>query len=369
MGTAGTQISGLLKGGAAAWLASIKRRAAKDWYRTVSLVSTQELNLIGMRGLDRRAFLAAASGTALSTAVAAEAQESPIPIVDCHIHLFDQTRPQGAPYSGGGANKEPALPARYRKLASPLGIVAAIEIEASPWIEDNLWVLEVEAGDPMMVGMVGDLQPDKPEFREYLERYHRNPLFLGIRYGNLWGYNLVQQVDNPVFLEGLKLLQQAGMVLDTANPRPDLLHAVVRVSDKVPELRIVVDHLPSLLGRLDDAAKASLDGTLRELATRHSVYIKVSEVMRMEQGKPVIDPAAYKPLLDHVFDTFGEDKLIFGSDWPNGPAVDNLPVIVQIVKDYFRGKGRAAAEKYFWKNSFAAYRWKPREAGQPRARA
>jgi L-fuconolactonase len=320
-----------------------------------------------MSELDRRAFLATAAGAALAAAVPGEAQDSPIPIVDCHIHLFDQTRPQGAPYSGGGSNKEPALPARYRKLASPLGIVAAIEIEASPWIEDNLWVLEVEAGDPMMVGMAGNLQPEKPEFREYLERYHRNPLFLGIRYGNLWGYNLVKQVDNAVFIEGLKLLQQAGLVMDTANPRPDLLEAVVRVNDKVPELRIVVDHLPSLLGRLDEPAKARLDDTLRELAARPSVYIKVSEVMRMAQGKPVTDPAAYKPMLDHLFETFGEDRLIFGSDWPNGAAVENLPVIVQIVKEYFHGKGRAAAEKYFWKNSLAAYRWKPRDAAQPRA--
>jgi hypothetical protein len=34
-----------------------------------------------------------------------------------------------------------ALPGRYRKLAEPLGIVGAIKIEASPWVEDNLWAL------------------------------------------------------------------------------------------------------------------------------------------------------------------------------------------------------------------------------------
>lgn len=110
-------------------------------------------------------------GAALAGAVApVKAQAAAIPIIDCHIHLFDQTRPQGAPYSGGGANKEPALPARYRKLASPPGNVGAIEVEASPWIEDNLWVLEVEQGDQMMVGTMGNLQPDKPEFKEYLDR-------------------------------------------------------------------------------------------------------------------------------------------------------------------------------------------------------
>ena len=324
------------------------------------------VKLTGMRDLDRRAFLRAASAAALAGgAPAANAQTAPIPIVDCHIHLFDQTRPQGAPYSGGGANQEPALPARYRRLASPLGIVGAIEVEASPWIEDNLWVLEVEEKDPMMLGTIGNLQPEKPEFKEYLDRYHKNPLFLGIRYGNLWGYNLVAQAGNPVFIDGLKLLAQAGLALDTANPRLDLLEAVIRVSDRVPGLRIIVDHLPSLMERLDGGAAQALEANLRELAKRPAIYIKVSEVLRLPGGKPSTDPALYRPLLDHLFETFGEDRLIFGSDWPNGAAVDNLPAIVRIVSDYFHSKGRTAAEKYFWKNSLAAYKWKRRDPAQP----
>jgi len=324
------------------------------------------LQLTDMSELHRRAFLGATAGAALAGATrTVEAQPAPVPIIDCHIHLFDQTRPQGAPYSGGRGNTEPALPARYRKLASPLGIVGAIEIEASPWIEDNLWVLEVEENDRMMVGAIGNLQPDKPEFKEYLDRYRKNKLFLGIRYGNLWGYNLVDQVANPSFIEGLKLMQQADLTLDTANPRPDLIEAVIRVSDKAPGLRIVVDHLPSMMARLDANAQAAAEGNLRELAKRPSIYIKISELMRIADGKPSTDPVLYKPLLDRLFDTFGEDKLIFGSDWPNGQAVDNLPVIVQIVRDYFYAKGRAAAEKYFWKNSLAAYKWARRDPGQP----
>jgi predicted TIM-barrel fold metal-dependent hydrolase len=321
-----------------------------------------------MSELHRRTFLGSTLAAALAGATRpVEAQAASIPILDCHIHLFDQTRPQGAPYSGGrgGGNTEPALPARYRKLASPLGIVGAIEVEASPWIEDNLWVLEVQEKDPMMVGAIGNLQPDKPEFKEYLDRYRKNKLFLGIRYGNLWGYNLVEQVANPTFIEGLKLMQQADLAMDTANPRPDLIEAVLRVNDKVPGLRIIVDHLPAMMRRLDANALAAVEPNLRELAKRPAIYIKVSELMRVEDGKPSTDPALYKPLLDRFFETFGEDRLIFGSDWPNGPAVDNLPAIVQIVRDYFYAKGPAVAEKYFWKNSLAAYKWLRRDPSQP----
>jgi L-fuconolactonase len=311
-----------------------------------------------MNHLDRRSFL-------ILAAELARAQPRPIPIIDTHIHLYDQTRPQGAPYSGGNGETEPSFPARYRKLARPLGVVGAIEVEASPWIEDNLWVLEVEQKDPIMVGTIGNLQPEKPEFREYLDRYHKNKLFLGIRYGNLWGYSLAEQVANPVFIEGLKLMQQADLAMDTANPNPELIEAVLRVTDKVPGLRIIFDHLPAMFGRIDANARAAIDGNMRELSKRPQVYIKVSEVIRLVDGKPSTDQKLYKPTLDYLFDTFGEDRLIFGSDWPNAAAANNLPSVVKIVRDYFETKGRAAAEKYFWKNSIAAYKWVKREPGQP----
>lgn len=145
-----------------------------------------------MNPVSRRNFLAAATAATAVVAKTVKAQAQQIPIIDTHIHLFDQTRPQGAPYAGNPGNTEPAFPETYRAAAPP-GIVGAIEVEASPWVEDNLWVLEVIAKDPIMVGTIGNLQPDKPEFQEYLERYHRNKLFLGIRYGNLWGYNLVSR--------------------------------------------------------------------------------------------------------------------------------------------------------------------------------
>jgi predicted TIM-barrel fold metal-dependent hydrolase len=132
-----------------------------------------------MNYLDRRGFLVSVAGLAF-------AQTRPIPIIDTHIHLFDQTRPQGAPYSGGNGDTQPSFPARYRKLAKPLGVVGAIEVEASPWIEDNLWVLEVEQKDTIMVGTIGNLQPEKPEFREYLDRYHKTATFGVTAWRNRW---------------------------------------------------------------------------------------------------------------------------------------------------------------------------------------
>jgi L-fuconolactonase len=315
--------------------------------------------------MQRREFLVGAAALTMTAVrdLPAAVSAGPIPIIDTHIHLFDATRPQGAPYKGsaqyeGGV----ALPSMYRALAEPLGIVGAIEIEASPWIEDNLWVLEVSQKETIMVGMVGNLQPEKPEFAEYLERYHRNPLFRGIRYGNLWDYNLVEQVKNPVFLQGLQRLAQADLVLDTANPQVDLLEAIVKVSDAVPDLRIVLDHLPSL--DPSPSEQARYDTVLRELGSRRKIFAKLSSIDHQVNGKVVSGLAAHRARLDLLMETFGEDRVVFGSDWPNSVGTASLSQIVELTRAYFADRP-AAAEKYFWKNSVAAYKWVKRSSNQP----
>src|SRR5262245_28448171 len=317
--------------------------------------------------LSRRAFLTSVAAGTLASRAPAEAQTPAIPIIDSHIHLFDPTRPQGAPYSGPqpapGAVPIPAYPERYRSLADPLGVVGAIIVEASPWIEDNLWVLEVAQRDPIMVGVIGNLEPDKAQFPEYLERHHRNPLFRGIRYGNLWGRDITKQSRNPNFLGGLKLLSGADLVLDTANPRVPLLEAVIRISDAVPTLRIVLDHLPSLDPA--DAERSAYDSALKEIGKRPQIYVKLSEIIHRVNGQVSIELSTYRARLDLLMGVFGDDRILFGSDWPNSDGVAPVDRIFTVAKEYFLAKPRPIAEKYFWKNSVAAYKWIKRHPSQP----
>jgi L-fucono-1,5-lactonase len=312
--------------------------------------------------LTRRGFLTLIAGTASLTAIGS--QNSPVPIIDTHIHLFDPTRPQGAPYTGPpGVPIEPSLPPRYRKLATPLGIVGAIKVEASPWVEDNLWVLEVAERDTIVVGVVGNLEPDKPDFAEMLERYHKNRLFRGIRYGNLWGRDITKQVDNPPFIDGLKRLQQADLVLDTANPRVDLLQAIVKLTDKVPDLRVVLDHLPSL--EPTAATRKAYEETLDQLQQRPRVFVKLSAVIHRVNGQVSTELNAYRDRLQQLVGRFGEDRILFGSDWPNSDGVAPLDKVVGVVREFFQMQPREVAEKYFWKNSLAAYKWIKRDPSQP----
>lgn len=310
--------------------------------------------------VNRREFLAASSAAALAFG-------ANTPIIDTHIHLFDTTRAQGVPWpdKNDAALYKPAMPDRYRSLAVPLGIVGAIEVEASPWLEDNQWVLDVAAKDPIIVGTVGDLEPGKPDFAKQLERFSKNKMFRGIRYGNLWGRSLSKELSRREFVSDLKLLSQAGLVLDTANPDPELVAAVVRVTDLVPDLRVVIDHLPQLQIPSDAAAANSYRGHLREIGKRPQIYVKLSQVYRRNGDQVPRSLSHYRANLDELFGVFGEDRVLFGSDWPNSDHWRPYTDILHIVQEYFATKSPAAAEKYFWKNSVKAYRWVKRDAKQP----
>lgn len=305
----------------------------------------------------RQALLTAAGAAAAATAYAAQLPQ--IPIIDTHFHLYDQTRPQGAPFPFT-PNAPPFLPRHFRESATPLGIVGGIKVEASPWVEDNLWVLMIIEDEPMIVGMVGNLDPVKPEFREYLERYHRNKLFLGIRYGNIWeGHDLPKAVNNPDFIANMKAFAQTGLTLEVANPRLDLIEATVRLTDKVPELRVVLGHLQALtLPTAPDVMK-SYAANLRELRKRNA-FVKVSGLHRArgnaQAPQAPLDPAVYKPVMDLIWDTFGEDYLVY-----SGRNRD----VLTILQSYFAAKGVPASEKFFWKNSVRAFKWVKRDPKQP----
>ena len=129
-------------------------------------------------------------------------------------------------------------------------------------------------------------------------------------------------------------------------------------------LRVVIDHLPRHLPPTEAQARRTYDHDLRELGKRPQVYVKVSGVLRRVDGRVPEDLNFYKPVLDELWDIFGQDRLIYGSDWPNSDLWGPYDKQLRVVREYFTLKGAAAAEKYFYKNSVAAYRWLPRDSTQ-----
>ena len=312
--------------------------------------------------MNRRTFLA-------TTAAAALDAQTPIPVIDTHIHLYDPARPQGVPWPPKSNTMiyKTTLPSRFREVTKGMGVVGAIEVECSPWVEDNQWVLDVSANEPVIVGTVGNLDVAAKDFSRNLQRFAKNPLFRGVRYGYLWDRDPAEAVRKPEFAAGLRELSRAGLALDTANPSLKLLDAVIRMSDLAPDLRIVLDHLPALYPPADAAERSTYHRQLKELRQRPKVYAKLSAVLRMQNEKKVsYELKDHKDRLDLLCETFGEDRVFYGSDWPNSDPSAPYTIGLKIMRRYFDGKGRGPAEKYFWKNSIAAYRWVHRDRSQPR---
>lgn len=86
------------------------------------------------------------------------------------------------------------------------------------------------------------------------------------------------------------------------------------------------------------------------------MYGKVSGVLRRVDGRVPLDAAFYQDSLDELWAAFGEDRLVYASNWPVSDLIAPYPQILGVVQSYFAAKGPAAAEKYFWKNGHAAYR-------------
>jgi predicted TIM-barrel fold metal-dependent hydrolase len=325
--------------------------------------------------MQRRDFIAGAAASAAFWSGVAKAA-SPldgIPIIDAHMHLFDATRPQGAPYTGSRFYKGGvSLPAMYDKQAAAAGIVGAMAMEASQWLEDNLWLAEQVQTDTLFVGMVGMLEPDKADFAETLDRFRKHRLFRGIRYGKLWGFNISTKRNDPAFLAGLKHLADVGLPLDTANVDLDLLQTVVALNDKVPGLRIVLDHMPAYVPKPAEAADYA--AVMKEIGTRPNISAKISwnfitpnEMDKAANGELTPKLSGYREKLDYLTGIFGEDRVIFNTNYPQtvGQLVTKVSDITALTKAYYATKPRAAAEKFFWKNSLALYKWVKRAPGQP----
>lgn len=319
--------------------------------------------------MQRREALKITIGAAVcwGTEVKAVPPSPAIPIIDCHIHLFNTDRAGGVPWppKSDTVIYRPALPERYAQIARPFGVVGAIAVEASPLPSDNDWVLREAANHSIIVGFVGDLIPGTASYPAELDRLRKNPVFVGIRYGNLWNRNLHEDMKRPGFVADLRRLATQGLELDTANPDPSLIEAIVRISDQVPDLRMVIDHLPNATLPASPEDQKGYWANLEKLGKNPNVFVKLSEIPERSNGELTKSPDIYKRKLDPLWDIFGEDRVLYGSDWPNSDHVASYGETLSIIQNYVAKKGPRAQEKFFWRNSIKAYHWHSRASDQP----
>lgn len=327
----------------------------KNWRHAVSSIVEEPAD----RRLPRRAFLAGAAAATLAPLAFAKdlrsAEADLPPAIDAHTHFYDPTRPEGVPWpaKNDAVLYRPVLPAEFKKLTAPLGVVGTIVIEASPWLEDNQWLLDLAEREPVVLGVVGHLDPTSAKFPEWLARFAKNSRFRGIRIGH---EDAKKALKDRAMLGCLGLFTERDLELDV-NGGPELPADVAQLAAALPKLRIVVNHAANL--KIDGEAppQAWLEG-MRQAASRPNVFCKVSalvEATRRTNRDAPTDAAYYRPVLDALWNLFGEERLIYGSNWPVSERATSYQALHKIAVDYFRTKGDRALEKFLRQNALAAY--------------
>lgn len=297
-----------------------------------------------------------AAGTALG-AVAPSLHAAPqlaSRVIDVHTHFYDPTRPQGVPWpSKGSPLYRPVYPKDWLAQAGQFGIRETVVVEASPLIEDNDWILNLAAREKSVVGFVGNVSPTSADFAAQIKRLAGNPLFRGIRVN---GRLVTENIDSSDFIAAMKLMADSNLVLDVNGLSN--FDAVASLAEKVSALRINLNHC----GNCGDAQKitATWKDGITTCARRPNITCKVSALMEMTQtppGKAPTDTAYYQPVLDHLWDRFGPDRLLFASNWPVSDKGAGYDVIVKVAGEFASSKGSEFVEKFFWKNSLAFYQW------------
>jgi L-fuconolactonase len=282
----------------------------------------------------RRSFLQkVAAGALLTPAVSTLSQsafaiESPSWIIDTHQHLWDLER-QNLPWLAGAPEvlrRTYHLP-QYREATQGLRINAIymeVAIDSSQLVEeaDHVIGLSRDAAKETVGAVIGG-RPESAHFRDYISRFQSIPEVKGVR-------RVLHESETPAglclqpdFVKNIQLLGQLGRSFDLCMRPKELLDGV-KLAKLCPDTRFIVDHCGNadpksfrnslnqdeLPSHTVDEWKAGID----QLAKLPNVICKISgAIARLPKGGDANDLA---PIVNFCLDTFGPDRVVFGSDWP-----------------------------------------------------
>jgi L-fuconolactonase len=209
------------------------------------------------------------------------------------------------------------------------GFQGCVAVQARQMLEETRWLLELAAGAPFILGVVGWVDLCSPGVRSQLESFAGNPKLVGLR------HTVQDEPDDrfllrPEFLRGISILEEFDLAYDILI-HPKHLPVAVEFVGRFPRQRFVLDHLakpPIKRGELEPWAAG-----IRELASFQNVFCKLSGlVTEADWGNWKQEQIV--PYLDVAFECFGPNRLMIGSDWPVCGLAASYSRVLDLVKDY-----------------------------------
>ena len=192
------------------------------------------------------------------------------------------------------------------------GIDGSVAVQARQMIGETEFLLEIADANPRIKAVVGWVPLCENGGEPFLERYAAHPKLVGVR------HVVHDEPDDdfilrPDFNEGIRNLAKYKLVYDILIFWKHLPQTIQFV-DRHPNQPFVVDHIakPRIsAGNFDTEWAAGI----RELAKRENVSCKVSGILTEVRGE-TWDLELLRPYFETVYEAFGPQRVMFGSDWP-----------------------------------------------------
>lgn len=237
---------------------------------------------------------------------------------------------------------QPELPAN--------DVDATIAVQADQSEAETEFLLALAARHKFIAGVVGWVDLRARNLEERLAYWSERGRVVGFRH-------IAQAEPDDGFLAsrdfaaGVARLRQFGFTYDLL-VYPRQLPAAIELASRLAGQPFVLDHIAKPPIRSGDQGRWC--DHVRELAQNPNVYCKLSGIVTEADWKQWT-PDHCKPYLDVVFEAFGPDRLMFGSDWPVCLLAANYRSVVALIADYVAAREPSAAERIFGGNALRFY--------------
>lgn len=304
-----------------------------------------------MPTLDRREFVAASLALAASTVTVAD-EKPAMPIIDTHQHLWDLKKFRLPWVTKGHKLDRDYVMSDYLAATKGLGVVAAVymEVDVDPkqqQAEADELIAICKKGDTPTKAAVISGRPASDGFPKYIRAFKGSPYIKGIRqvlHGDTKpGYCLGRE-----FVAGIRLLGELGLSFDLCMRHAELPDAAKLVGE-CKDTRFILDHC----GNPDLIKHEQWKKDLAAVAKHKNVVCKVSGIVA--SAKPGWKADDLAPVVNHVLDTFGPDRVMFGGDWPVCLLGATYADWVAALKTIVAGRKAEEQRKLFHDNAAAFY--------------
>jgi len=289
---------------------------------------------------------------------------SPLRIVDTHQHLWNLQQFRLPWLKAGGELTRNFLQADYLQATEGLGIDKAIYMEVAVAPEqkraeaEHIIKICQDTGNPTCAAVIGGMILER-SFQDYILRFKDNPYIKGVRHD----LNRPAQLTDNQLLQNLRLLGSLNMSFDLLVP-PRLIGSAAKLAAQCGDTQFILDHCgnadplainPKLnWGRRPQHQADQWKRGIDTLAQQKNVTCKISGIIaRVPKGQVTAELLA--PIVTHCLDSFGPERVVYGSDWPVCTRGATLRTWTTLLHEIVNTRPHKEKHKLFWTNAHRVY--------------